>query len=1325
MKTSNILDGNEIKAIRESMGLSRSQAGTIFGGGRGAFEKYESNERRPSISVNTLLLLARDEPQLIYEKMGLVSKDIRRQTPSPFHVKPNQLTVMSSTVQITLIERLLVAEASVYGISLNSIHVSSNPNTPDAGEDAHIAWVTKPDHTRFLPSNNCVFQLKARPFRPSDLRKEIVAKGKIKDRVREVLEKGGTYLMLCTHEYSGQFIKIREEVVLDTLREHGLNVSNSQVEFRDASKIATWLNHYHAVALWYLETIGSPEVKHFQTWETAFEKRGHSLTKFVRDARFDQLQRALQQYRVKKSPVHVKGLSGVGKTRLVLESFSGFGTLSNFKTAVAYMDAKFTSDENVISRVERLILSNTNATVIVDGGSAPANRRILEQVREADNEMSIILIEDLIDVSEEEIDEVRITEASEEVTQALVDLWCGGIHHADRNQLVQLTRGHPKFTKLICDSWRKSGSITGANPDDLVDSYVIGPTPKPDLIRKSAMITAVCGGIRKWKSKDFSSTIKILDPDLSVQNFRENVEALCRRGVIRKYGNDITLEPKIVALKLARHQWESWDADRWEQVLLRDLDLDIKESICRQLALLNQTTVAVEVVDHLFGLNGVLHTISADDWLQEHYSLLYWFVQIDTDAVIDWVEFWVDRQISSGVGGIPLAIIETLEAAAFTDTSFEHSASILMKIAAKSPNENALHALRAVFSIVGTAAGVKKRLETLRGWVEEKEQAKLNQLPQLLHSIITLEAVPRIDGTAKHGVKRSIDSWRPQTLHELQEYISEVIRLLQVLSNNKGQLGEEARTNLDTSMSRLIYLNWLDIVEDVVNEVSSDPTQSMPVTLETLWSQLQNDSGVNDDIRTRLQTIYDKLQPQSTRERLQHFLDGSLLGRYRLRRHEPKVAEEERDEIRKFAQDVRVESSLLVENLESICQCTQYGIRPFGQELAILSRNPREGLVQIKKRVIEQKFRPRVFDFMLGYIHGMSNLNEFEPEILNLKNEAAHSAALSPMLPRLCTDLGIKSSDIQIVIEAIHKKHLEPIYLMDWSRKGIFQDVSTDDFLHLLNYLADHSSDGYVVAVEILALNMSELEECQSLFHKFVFKIARLFRTQIEVFPSTSGYYFVSVMKQVLQDGPNDESARRLATILSPSLINAIRTFSISSIQDLVPYVIKVFPEIALSAIKQAVNLEPRDTQLVHELSDSNPAWDDQRWILMFPLELLLDWCHENASYATYFLGATLPFLESQEIGEEQDLHPYMRRLIEEFGHVEELWEGICVNIGSFWWKNELTTYYTRYQIPIRRLCEHESPDVRSHARKLHRTMRHELRNAQIHDAEQKGRTQY
>lgn len=60
-----LLTGNEIKAIRESLNLSQSEAAEIFGGGLHAFSKYERGDVLQSKAMDKLLRLIAHNPFLI------------------------------------------------------------------------------------------------------------------------------------------------------------------------------------------------------------------------------------------------------------------------------------------------------------------------------------------------------------------------------------------------------------------------------------------------------------------------------------------------------------------------------------------------------------------------------------------------------------------------------------------------------------------------------------------------------------------------------------------------------------------------------------------------------------------------------------------------------------------------------------------------------------------------------------------------------------------------------------------------------------------------------------------------------------------------------------------------------------------------------------------------------------------------------------------------------------------------------------------------------------------------------------------------------------
>ena len=60
-RSEGLLEAKEIRRIRKKLGLSQEIAGRLIGGGRRAFQKYESEDLLPSRAViSALILLDRD-----------------------------------------------------------------------------------------------------------------------------------------------------------------------------------------------------------------------------------------------------------------------------------------------------------------------------------------------------------------------------------------------------------------------------------------------------------------------------------------------------------------------------------------------------------------------------------------------------------------------------------------------------------------------------------------------------------------------------------------------------------------------------------------------------------------------------------------------------------------------------------------------------------------------------------------------------------------------------------------------------------------------------------------------------------------------------------------------------------------------------------------------------------------------------------------------------------------------------------------------------------------------------------------------------------------
>jgi len=73
-----LLSAREIKAIREKLKLSQTDAASVFGGGKNAFSKYERSEVTQSMAMDKLLRLTLEDSYIFRRLVDL--SDIQRES---------------------------------------------------------------------------------------------------------------------------------------------------------------------------------------------------------------------------------------------------------------------------------------------------------------------------------------------------------------------------------------------------------------------------------------------------------------------------------------------------------------------------------------------------------------------------------------------------------------------------------------------------------------------------------------------------------------------------------------------------------------------------------------------------------------------------------------------------------------------------------------------------------------------------------------------------------------------------------------------------------------------------------------------------------------------------------------------------------------------------------------------------------------------------------------------------------------------------------------------------------------------------------------------
>ena len=514
-------------------------------------------------------------------------------------------------------------------------------------------------------------------------------------------------------------------------------------------------------------------------------------------------------------------------------------------------------------------------------GALPNPHRVLVgMVQRRESAVSLITIDaeiprDLADRTIVELSEhetlVKIPEASTSVTEAIIHAVCPELPSEDFRRLAHFSRGFPKIAHLVAQAWTSARPVAFATEDHLVEAFVRGRRPPDRSLLESARLLAAFRLVRMdGPEADQLEEVAARGQNLSPADLRVGFNQLIDRGVARRRGRFVILQPRPIALHLAERQWRVWSQASWDAVLGGDTSPDLKVGAAKQLALLNTTDVARQVVAHVCSDGGPFDGI--EGLVRSHHTeVLSALAEIDASLVAERIGRSLRHlpDLAEVRGDVRRHLVWALEKIAFDPDGFEEGADLLLRLAV-AENEvygnNATGQFVALFSVVhgNTAADGHARLlssqrRLLDPRIRHNERSSSTPWSTGRRRITSPVRV----GAETHGSRPALRSWQP-TRDEALEYIEGCV--------------ESAGTSLQPEMMTRRMLpalglegisevslrtgSWI-LVETIVHRVGP-ARDSWPEALEALGDFLRHQpSKVGPESVGRVRALMDQLAPQS------------------------------------------------------------------------------------------------------------------------------------------------------------------------------------------------------------------------------------------------------------------------------------------------------------------------------------------------------------------------------------------------------------------------------------------------------------------------------
>ena len=192
----------------------------------------------------------------------------------------------------------------------------------------------------------------------------------------------------------------------------------------------------------------------------------------------------------------------------------------------------------------------------------------------------------------------------------------------------------------------------------------------------------------------------------------------------------------------------------------------------------------------------------------------------------------------------------------------------------------------------------------------------------------------------------------------------------------------------------------------------------------------------------------------------------------------------------------------------------------------------RDWLERIVQAVTDVPETERDFNLLSGYVSGLA---EYDSDVVEaFKQRAAQSPHLAPALPLICRRLGIKPSDIEIIIGTLQTGLLPIRYLWQWTLGGVLAEVPASAVAPLFDTMLDHSAEAFVAAVDLIGTYAYDAPDKLDAFRPQISKLAENVTRQGQSWGyPMSDHHFEQVMNWMLGKGRHDPDARATALALA------------------------------------------------------------------------------------------------------------------------------------------------------------------------------------------------
>lgn len=1235
-----------------------------------------------------------------------------------FKVEPEDIGLLDQYQLTWLLNELLCCEASQFGIPLRYIHVATNINDPDDGEDGRIRWESGPNETDFLTQRYTMFQNKASKMTKGKYANHIVQeknKHLLKVKIEEVLSAGGTYIIFTTQKLNTKEKDERITAIRRKLLRLGKEYSNTcDIKIYDASQISNWANKFAAAIISIKTWNGRPLINGLKSYKAWSEDRKLSSFTFISVESREEIITTLKSELLEpKSCFRIIGLSGLGKTRT---AFQVFTESEELRELAVYVDA------SQVPNIDAIVMGwigNVSAILIVDNCDYQLHGRLVTEVRRENSKISLLTLDYNMETVSNLTKCFRLTPmSSHEIMQMLTPKY--GERLSDLHRISQFAQGFPQIAVLIADARLMDDPRVGELTDDEVVKKLIWRRNEQENDNR-LKILQTCSLFDFFGVKVDIQLQFISDRvGLNIDDVYKCVNYFADRGIVDLRGRFGQVVPKPLAIRLAG-QWWANQRDTVKNDFIEQIPDQMVESFCNQLEKMDSHRDVKSLGEALYGIKGPFG--QAEMILSIRGSRFFRsFTVVNPDSTSDALYRMISLksvdELLEITGTIRRNLIWGLERLCFHYRTFSESAWCLLLLANaenESYGNNATDRFTQLFRIYlsGTEANPQKRFNLLRKAIKlELESIDLIVI-KALSEALSLNSGIVAHGTEYQGSGAPLVEWKTSIWQEIFDYWQESYDILLELLK-RGETQElKVKIVIGHSIRTMIKYGRVEMLDSVLKKVADNCSRYWPAALDSLSAVYKYDyKNLNQAAKDAVESWFLLLSPEraTLSEKIKILVINPPWETDEINGQFVDTASEK---AKKFGEEVAKDVDQLIPYCEMLLEGEPRQSFSFGYQIARSSTNL-NGLINKSLEILAEKEDGNI-NFLSGILKGIFEKSKTEWEkILDL---ILANNRLVQYYPKLIRTGKIEKKQLDELLKLVSSGRIQE-YLVDILSYGsVTSNIAQKTIGNFCLSFAEISEDSKVYALNIIYMYCwGRKDSFSTLRETLKTLVIKVSIHRIKMLLPTNLYRWVDLVKRLLDEPVENDFVKGLIE----KLIKSTKTdFNYSDVwsffQPLMALLLKTHTEITLEMWGEAI--EKADGMDNYWLKEFFKREDRYSSIFSsISVERLINWCEVDPAWRPSFISRSINIFERD--GDQQVPSKLFVELLSKFGADEQVVTGLFANIGSFSWVGSMVPYLEADKAALSSLLDNENQNVINWVKREIASLEDQIKTELIRDDE-------